>query len=57
MLLIPLVENVFKHGVSTSETSRIEINIRVEQNILSLKTKIRSYGMTKAVTRVLVSPM
>lgn len=39
MLLIPLVENVFKHGVSTSETSRIEINIRVEQNILSLKTK------------------
>jgi hypothetical protein len=44
MVLIPLVENAFKHGVSTSEDSQIEINIRLESKTLTLhvrNTKIK----------------
>ena len=48
MLLIPLVENVFKHGVSTSEASKIEVHITVEKNMLNLKTKNQKLRQDKS---------
>ena len=39
MLLIPFVENCFKHGVSTSQPSNIDIQIHVFDNYLELQTK------------------
>jgi len=34
MLLIPFVENAFKHGISYLEESRIEINLRINQDTI-----------------------
>ncbi len=34
LLFIPFVENAFKYGVSTKETSKIDIDIRTEGNIV-----------------------
>ncbi|TZF84712.1 histidine kinase [Pedobacter sp. BS3] len=36
MLLLPFVENAFKHGVSATEQTRIEISIAVDDDILHL---------------------
>jgi LytS/YehU family sensor histidine kinase len=44
LIFIPLIENAFKHGVSTSEQSEITINIKVDEKQLHLfieNTKIR----------------
>lgn len=38
LLLIPIVENTFKYGVSPEEESVIEISIEVKNNLLYLKT-------------------
>lgn len=37
LILLPYIENAFKHGVSTEESSFIEININVQDDILRLK--------------------
>ena len=37
LLLIPFVENAFKHGISPEEASVIEINIDIKNNSLSMK--------------------
>ena len=34
MLLFPFVENAFKHGISYNDVSKIEIDIKVDQNTL-----------------------
>jgi len=39
LLLIPFIENIFKHGVSYQSDSPIFIEIKLEQNILHLHTK------------------
>lgn len=39
MLLIPFVENCFKHGVSTSQPSHINIQLNVYDKYLELSTK------------------
>jgi two-component system, LytTR family, sensor kinase len=39
MLLIPFVENCFKHGVSTSKPSEIKIRIVIDDNHLLLETE------------------
>jgi len=35
MLLIPFVENAFKHGTGLIEDATIDINLRVENNVLN----------------------
>lgn len=37
LILLPYIENAFKHGVSTEENSFIEININVNDDVLNLK--------------------
>ncbi|ATL47570.1 hypothetical protein COR50_10545 [Chitinophaga caeni] len=37
MLLIPFVENAFKHGISYTDTSFIDIQIRIEQNTVYMR--------------------
>lgn len=39
LLLIPLVENVFKHGISNTQNTEIIISIQVKNNILTLRTR------------------
>ena len=34
MLLIPFVENAFKHGISFREISQIKINLEIKENTL-----------------------
>ncbi len=41
MLLLPLVENCFKHGVSTREIGTITIEITIHNNHLSISTRNR----------------
>jgi len=41
MVLLPLVENCFKHGVSTRETSNIAINITITNHTLTIETQNR----------------
>lgn len=38
MVLLPLVENCFKHGVSTREACTIDITIKIEDKQLSIQT-------------------
>ena len=39
MILIPFVENAFKYGVSTTEASRIAINVSCTKEVLSLRVE------------------
>jgi two-component system, LytTR family, sensor kinase len=39
MLLIPLVENVFKHGISYAENSLVTIDLKINENVLELRTE------------------
>ncbi|MGA3015137.1 MAG: histidine kinase [Bacteroidales bacterium] len=39
MLLIPFVENAFKHGVSYLEESHIDISLKVDQNVLNFRVE------------------
>lgn len=39
MLLIPFVENAFKHGTGIIENAEIDIELRVEKNILSFSVR------------------
>lgn len=34
MLLIPIIENAFKHGVSLREPSHIKVSLKLEGNVL-----------------------
>ncbi|NVN94544.1 MAG: sensor histidine kinase [Bacteroidetes bacterium] len=43
LLLIAFVENTFKHGISTHEVSPILIEISLEKNLFSFKTKNRIF--------------
>lgn len=47
MLLIPIIENCFKHGVSYKEPAEININIELKQNELCLKTNNRIFPKKK----------
>lgn len=38
MLLLPFLENCFKHGISAKSESKIQISIRLEKKVLHLKT-------------------
>lgn len=47
MLLMPFVENAFKHGISTDEPSEIHIHIEVTETSLTLwvsNTKVKQYN-------------
>jgi LytS/YehU family sensor histidine kinase len=39
MLLIPFIENSFKHGINNSRLSFVTINISVANNLLALKVE------------------
>ena len=39
MLLIPFVENAFKHGTGLIENPEIDIELKVEKNILSFSVR------------------
>ena len=39
IILIPFIENAFKHGLSTEEHNKIDIAIGIENKILNLKVK------------------
>lgn len=39
MILAPFIENVFKHGVSLNKGPGIEINIKLQKNVLTLETR------------------
>lgn len=39
LLLIPLIENAFKHGVDNANNSFIDIDIKIENNLLELNVK------------------
>jgi LytS/YehU family sensor histidine kinase len=39
MLLIPMVENAFKHGVSTGNNQFISVDLTIKNHILSLTVK------------------
>ena len=39
MILIPFIENAFKHGLNTEERNSIEIFLGIENKILNLKVK------------------
>ena len=43
MILLPLVENCFKHGISTRDKSKIDITIKIEDNYLAIQTCNRLY--------------
>lgn len=47
MLLIPLVENAFKHGISFRDTSPINIFLEVRDNVLYFKVKNRKHTNTE----------
>lgn len=43
LLLLPFIENVFKYGISSHETSNLNIKIKVDGNQLSLFTENRKF--------------
>ena len=49
MLLLPFIENCFKHGVSSKTESKIEIYIGQKGKVLELKTVNLTYQHQKAV--------
>lgn len=46
MLLIPFVENAFKHGTTLIEDPMININLRAEKNLLRFSVENRYNGST-----------
>ena len=46
MLMIPFVENAFKHGISLKAPSFIHIQLKVEQEILQLSIQNSSYDIS-----------
>ncbi|WP_439581153.1 sensor histidine kinase [Dyadobacter bucti] len=38
MLLLPFIENAFKHGMDASQTAEIRIELQVQNSVLTLKT-------------------
>jgi len=46
MLLIPFVENAFKHGTTLLEDPMININLQAEKNLLNFSVENRYNGMT-----------
>jgi sensor histidine kinase YesM len=38
MLLLPFIENAFKHGVDATQTAEIRVELHVQKGILTLKT-------------------
>ncbi len=49
MLLIPFVENAFKHGTGMIEDARIEISLKAENNILNFTVRNRFNNETAEV--------
>lgn len=39
MLLLPFIENCFKHGISSQQESSILVSLKVQENVLILETK------------------
>jgi len=39
MLLIPFVENAFKHGISYIDDSKVEINLKMEKNLIHFRVE------------------
>ena len=39
MLLIPFVENAFKHGISYIDDSKVEINLKMEKNLIRFRVE------------------
>ncbi len=54
MILFPLIENCFKHGISTHSDSPIEISIKIDDTVLILNTsnKIHSDSSTTNVSEI-----
>lgn len=48
LLLIPFVENAFKHGINADEPSLIEVNISLSDQTLSMQVKNRQVAITPA---------
>ncbi len=46
MLLIPLVENAFKHGVDLAKKSRIKIHLECADNILNFEVRNSTHTLT-----------
>lgn len=44
VLLLPLVENVFKHGIAPGESSFIHINLKVENDHLFFETRNKDFS-------------
>lgn len=49
MLLIPFIENAFKHGTSTRQEARIDIQIDVLENVLNLKLRNQAFVRSNPV--------
>ena len=47
LLLIPLIENAFKHGISATKQNRIHISMRFEQGWLHFETRNGNYPRTE----------
>lgn len=50
MLLIPFVENAFKHGISNLEDCKIDISVSVKNEKLILKVSNKIFSNTSAIT-------
>lgn len=51
LILIPFIENVFKHGINGEET-HIEIDISLTQSTLTLSTKNKKFTSTETSTGI-----
>ena len=49
MLLIPFVENAFKHGTGMIENAEIDIELRTEKNMLSFSVRNKFNGGSEEV--------
>ena len=47
LLLIPLIENAFKYGIDSSETSYIDIKLKIDDGRLVMEVKNKIVGMKK----------
>lgn len=52
MMLVPFVENAFKHGVNPEEKSHIQIHFLVQQNQLSLRVNNTKVEQQKDITEL-----
>ncbi len=51
-LLMPVIENVFKHGIQLNKPCLAEISLNLRQGILSLETRNAIYEMVPNSTRI-----